>query len=261
MPQRRRSSSEPSTSAKVVSTARSSLAARRGPAGKPPQAGAHAEGARKTISRRRSAAAAVEPTTRELILTAAAAAFAERGYCGVNLADVVEDLGFTKGALYFYFPNKESLACEIVQRHFDAWELLASAALAETDDLLDALVKMTHDLADAFRSDPITRAGTRLSRERNVINAELPVPFVGWITKLTDLLRRAQDAGQLRDGVDPKALARLVVSFFYGAQAVSEQLVGRDDLHKRLDDFWSLILPQLRAGSQPSTTHSRSRAR
>ena len=186
-----------------------------------------------------------------------AAAFAQRGYCGVNLADVVEELGFTKGALYFYFPNKESLASEIVQRHFAAWEPLVPAALAETDDYLEALINVTRQVADAFRNDPIARAGTRLSSERNIINADLPEPFVGWINKITDLLRRAQDAGQLKEGVDPKTLARLVVSYFYGAQAVSEQLTSRDDLHKRLDDFWSLVLPQVRA----KATSSRSRAR
>ena len=194
-------------------------------------------------------------------MLAAAAAFAERGYCGVNLADVVEELGFTKGALYFYFPNKESLASEIVARHFEAWEGMLPAVLHETDDYLAALVELTHLVADAFRKDPIARAGTRLSSERNVINAQLPEPFVGWIGKLTELIRLAQQAGQVREEVEPKVLARLVVSFFYGAQAISEHLTGRDDLHKRLDDFWNLVLPQIQVSARASRPSTRSRAR
>ena len=210
---------------------------------------------------RRVARGAPERSTRELILEAAAAAFADRGYSGVNLADVVEELGFTKGALYFYFPNKESLAAEIVDRHVASWDPIVAESVEETDDLLDALVAVTHKVAEAFRTDPIARAGTRLSSERNLISASLPEPFVGWITGFTDLLRRAQEAGQLEESVDPKGLARMVVSYFYGAQAVSETLTRRDDLHKRLDEFWGLVLPQVRAKAPVGRARSRARAR
>ena len=203
-----------------------------------------------------------ELSTRELILTAAATAFAERGYCGVNLADVVEELGFTKGALYFYFPNKETLAAEIVERHFAAWELMLPSAIEETEDLVEALVKVTHSIAEAFRNDPIARAGTRLSSERNIINTPLPEPFVGWINRIADLLRRAQEAGLLVEAVDPKALARLVVSYFFGAQLVSEALTRRDDLHKRIDEFWAIVLPQVRTkapAARPRPARARTR--
>lgn len=202
-----------------------------------------------------------EVSTRELILTAAAAAFADRGYCGVNLADVVEELGFTKGALYFYFPNKESLAAEIVQRHFAAWEPMLPAAIEETDDLIEALVEVTHKVAEAFRTDPIARAGTRLSAERNLINTTLPEPFLPWMNRLTDLVRRAQEAGLVEETVDPKALARMVVSFFYGAQCVSEALTRRDDLHKRIDEFWAVVLPQVRTKAPLARARAKARAR
>lgn len=262
MPQRPKSQREVGTAARAAASARRPFAARGTAPGRHRDAnGADGttQAARRPAIRRAASRAPDEPTTRELILTSAAAAFAERGYCGVNLADVVEELGFTKGALYFYFPNKESLASEIVDRHFAAWEPLVPAALEKTDDYLEALVMVTHQVADAFRSDPIARAGTRLSSERNLINADLPEPFVGWIARLTDLLRKAQAAGQLQDGTEPRQLARLIVSFFYGAQAVSEHLTSRDDLHRRLDEFWALVLPQLR--TSPAAPRPRSRAR
>jgi len=184
--------------------------------------------------------------TRERILEAAARAFDRRGYLGVNLNDVVQQLGLTKGALYHFFPNKERLAAEIVRRHFAAWERLASRVLGEHDNLVDALIDMSYRVGRTYQTDSITRAAVRLSNERNLIRTELPEPFVGWIERVTQLLETAKVRGQVRTSVDSAAAAQLMVSFFYGAQAVSEHFTERQDLLDRLDTFWELMEPSLR---------------
>jgi AcrR family transcriptional regulator len=186
-------------------------------------------------------------STKELIVRAAAEAFAARGYCGVNLTDVVESLGYTKGALYFYFPTKEAVATEIVTRHFNAWEDMVTPALAESETNLDALVAVSRRVAEMYRTDPIARAGSRLSTERNLIAADLPEPFVGWIDKVTALLRAAKRAKEIRADIEPRALARTIVSYFYGAQLVSEHFSGRQDLPSQVNQFWALLLPTIRA--------------
>jgi hypothetical protein len=69
---------------------------------------------------------------------------------------------------------------------------------------------------------------------------------VGWIERVTQLLERAKTRGQVRTGVDSAAAAQLMVSFFYGAQAVSQALSERQDLLDRLETFWELMEPSLR---------------
>ena len=188
--------------------------------------------------------------TRERILEAAARAFDRRGYLGVNLNDVVQQLGLTKGALYHFFPNKERLAAEIVRRHFAGWERLASRVLSEHDNLVDALIDMSYRVGRTYQTDSFTRAAVRLQNERNLIRTELPEPFVGWIERVTQLLETAKARGQVRTSVDSAAAAHLMVSFFYGAQAVSEHLTDREDLLERLDAFWALVEPSLRPADQ-----------
>ncbi|MGH2718674.1 MAG: ScbR family autoregulator-binding transcription factor [Actinomycetota bacterium] len=187
--------------------------------------------------------------TREQILRAAAEAFDRRGYLGVNLNEVVRELGLTKGALYYFFPSKESLADEIVRRHFDAWEPLTGQALQEHDDLLDALIDVSYRVARTYQTNCFARAGTRLSSERNLIGTELPEAFVGWLERITQLLEAAKAKGQLRPDVDAAAAANVMVSYFYGAQALSEHFSGRQDLPKRLEQFWEMIEPSLRPNS------------
>jgi AcrR family transcriptional regulator len=194
-----------------------------------------------------STRAAKSDSTRLRIILAAAAAFDRRGYNGVNLNDVVVSLGLTKGALYYFFPTKEDLAVEIVRRHFAAWAPLAEEVFAAHDNKIDALVEVTYRVAKQYQSDPIARAGTRLSTERNLIDADLPEPFVGWIERLTSLLRSAKARRQLRPGVRPADVASVVVAHFYGAQVISHQSSpDRADLIQRLDRFWNLLLPTLR---------------
>ena len=47
--------------------------------------------------------------TRRRILDVAAEAFADRGYAGTSLSDVLKSSGVTKGGFYFHFPSKEAL--------------------------------------------------------------------------------------------------------------------------------------------------------
>ncbi|MDQ1370729.1 MAG: hypothetical protein QOF20_3082, partial [Acidimicrobiaceae bacterium] len=184
--------------------------------------------------------------TRERIVVAAAEAFADVGYNGINLNDVVVGLDLTKGALYYFFPTKEALVVEIVRRHFELFAAVGEAALSQSDNRLDAFVELTYQVGRLFQHNPITRAGARLTNERNVINADLPRPFVGWIDRITQLLRQAKRRGELRADVRPKEIAELVVSFFFGAQTISNEFHQRKDLLVRLDRFWALVLPSLR---------------
>lgn len=205
---------------------------------------------RPTSARRRSPSDAERlgslPPTRERIVVAAAEAFAERGYFGVNLTDVVEELGLTKGALYFYFDCKDALVSEIAGRNVEGFDTLASEVENAVDNRLDAVVETSRRLVDRYRNDPIARAGSRLSAERNLVNVELPEPFTGWTDRIAKLLRAAKRANEVRADVDERAAARVIVAALCGMQLVSTQVTARHDLRLQLDAFWTMVLPGLR---------------
>lgn len=54
--------------------------------------------------------------TLERIMNAAAACFAEKGYSGCSLQDIVERAGMSKGAIYVYFRSKEDLFKAIIHK-------------------------------------------------------------------------------------------------------------------------------------------------
>jgi AcrR family transcriptional regulator len=185
--------------------------------------------------------------TRGQLLAAAAELFDQRGYIGTSLSDITDRLGMTKGALYFHFRSKEALAAAIVEAQYERWDPLAARVVGAGATRLDDLVALSYKVADAFRRDVVVRAGVRLQAERDLISADMPRPYVEWIKRVTKLAQAAKDNGELAPGVDPAALGNVIVGMFFGAQHISQALTGRRDLKRRLDQFWELMLPAIRA--------------
>jgi TetR/AcrR family transcriptional repressor of uid operon len=187
--------------------------------------------------------------TKERLVLAFAMAFAERGYVAVNLSDVLGELGLTKGAFYFHFRSKDDVAREIVQRQFDLWESTTRSTMLSESGTLDILTTMVRTVCRAYQTDPIARGGARLSSERSVVQADLPRPFVGWITTFTELLARGQQKGDVAAGIDPAEYANFLVAFIVGAVRVSGELSRRQDLLGRLEPLWAMLLPALTPAS------------
>jgi AcrR family transcriptional regulator len=55
-------------------------------------------------------------STTDKIVEAATELFANQGYAHTNLDDVAALAGFTKGAVYYYFKDKETLLVEVLKR-------------------------------------------------------------------------------------------------------------------------------------------------
>src|SRR3954462_9763211 len=76
--------------------------------------------------------------TRSTLIDAAADVFAKRGFHAASLEEIAETAGFTRGAIYKNFENKEELFFAVIERRIDAQlnrfrEVLAEDKAAATD--------------------------------------------------------------------------------------------------------------------------------
>lgn len=53
------------------------------------------------------------------LMASALSLFAERGYRGTSIREIIERAGVTRPVLYYYFENKEDLFCRLVQKAFE----------------------------------------------------------------------------------------------------------------------------------------------
>ncbi|MFM9448691.1 ScbR family autoregulator-binding transcription factor [Streptomyces acidiscabies] len=198
-------------------------------------------------------------TTKKAILVAAARLFEEYGYAGTSISDMAKASGYTSGALYFHFGSKEDLARSLVEAHFAHWPPLVSGCLRRGGGALERLVLLSFEVAREFRDDPVVRAGNRLWNERHAISAELPVPFMGWISTVADILTESRAAGELSPAVDIPRAARTVIAAFFGTHTVSDALSRREDVEEAVTDMWRLLLPALQSHPDPEGCLSRAR--
>lgn len=177
--------------------------------------------------------------TRQAILDGAATAFDAAGFGSTSLTDIAQHAGVTKGAMYFHFQSKEALARELVAEQF---ELLPDGAESELRALQRA-IDLTHRMAHGLRSSTRLRAGIRLVIELGSFAAPDPTPYNQWIDSVRDMVANAQGAGDVKPEVNVGDLSAYIVGAFAGVQITSQVRTSREDLHDRVEDMWTWLLP------------------
>ena len=155
---------------------------------------------------------------RQQILDRAVDVFADRGADRTSLRSIADAVGVTHPALRHYFGSLEELLVEAYRKHERAQELPSQTASAETpvgimrrsaerNRQIPGLVQLyTHLVASALdERHHVARefAGTRFAHLRG---------------QLVEHIERDQRQGRIRNDVDPRAVAALVIAASDGLQ-------------------------------------------
>jgi AcrR family transcriptional regulator len=182
--------------------------------------------------------------TRQIILQAAAEAFEINGYGATRLQDIIARHEVSKGALYFHFPSKKSLAVAVIQEHNARWHDLIAELCRAQPRAIRVLVEFSWRMGRAFRNSAPARASTRLMLETR-LSDPFPPPFLGWIRSVQELLEEAREQGDLMPDVAIDSVARFMVATFTGLQ----QLVMADrsppEPERCISEMWRCLLPGL----------------
>ncbi len=184
------------------------------------------------------------------LLQTSAALFAERGFLGTSVSDLLEQAGMTKNAFYSYFPSKEALAVAIVEHTSNQWPPLIAQFEAMRAPAVDTVIALSFEVADRYATDIVVRAGVRLSLERDTIKTPVPPPLHGWVEEIERLLSPAGEWELMGLAAPANVAARVIVTCMLGAQYLSND--GEVDMAKRLTEVWTIMLPGLRPTPDPA---------
>jgi AcrR family transcriptional regulator len=187
--------------------------------------------------------------TRRHILGVAAQAFADRGYVGTSLNDLIKATGLTKGGFYFHFTSKEQLALEVLRVKQQDWigTVLTTAMLHPR--AVDQLTEMAIGLAEMHESDPAAGCISALSMELSQdpgLEPEIRQHLRAWVELTASVLRRAQVQGDLRADVDPDSVADMAVCAFIGMEHISNCHPAGPSLRDRVEQFLAVLMAGLR---------------
>lgn len=183
--------------------------------------------------------------TRQKIITAAVDLFSVHGYPATGLGDIIARAEMTKGALYYHFDSKESLAEAIIGDGGTAM-LTTFRTIAESSS--PALENTIHGLfvvADFTRSDQVAQIGMQLLRTFSGINAATTRVYTSWLDELTEQLTQAAEEGDLQENLDVVSAAEVILGSMLGAEALSRATTTGTDLRERVARTWDLLLPAI----------------
>jgi TetR/AcrR family transcriptional repressor of nem operon len=174
--------------------------------------------------------------TRKKIVAAAAPIFNQRGYEGSSLNSLMEATGLKKGGIYRHFSSKEELAAEA----FDySWEAAWSARLLHLDEKASGVEKLKQLIANFvdYRSPvaggcPILNTAIDADDGNLVLRRRAAKALRSWLNRLQSIVKQAALRGETRPGVDPKAVATLIIASLEGALMMSRLERNNDPLRR-----------------------------
>jgi len=159
--------------------------------------------------------------------------FWTRGYRGVSMADLVEELGVNRSSLYSTFGQKEDLFVQALARydatHRQAW----LDQLAVRRDPIDAIRQVFVEIAET--PDATRRLGCLLVNTTIELPDESPrsaavvqQAFADTRQFFEQQLLRARHDGELEPAVDIAALAGTLLALFLGMRVLARAELAAD---------------------------------
>lgn len=190
--------------------------------------------------------------TKEFIIDEAFKLFLQRSYEAVSISDISQAIGFTKGALYHHFKNKEELFVSVIDKYIRIVALDVNIDSLRLEDYIKLSIEQTEKIfrtlfqhsmtfspinyisliADAFRHYP----GYAENRG-NFINGE--------IDKTKQVLENAISAGEIRGDIDPSLVSANFFAINMGLAGNLVRNISVDDaiemLKKQTSEFYKLL--------------------
>ncbi|MEU1282520.1 ScbR family autoregulator-binding transcription factor [Streptomyces sp. NPDC005805] len=177
--------------------------------------------------------------TRRAILDAAAEVFAQHGYHGASIAEILDKAQVTRGALYFHFASKD----ELVQGIFN--EQVGGLGYPERMYKLQELVDSAMALACRLPQETMLRAGAKLAMDPRLQQLAGGGPWDAWADSFAKTVTEAKEQGEVFLHVSPRDLGHFLVSSWIGAQVVSQVKSGWQDLEERISVLFGYTLPSI----------------
>ena len=161
--------------------------------------------------------------TREYIIDQAYRLFLSRSYEAVSISEISKAIGFTKGALYHHFKNKEELFKAVIDKYIPIEKYFAPIEEVTLREYIDYSIKSADEIVhsifgkktgfiplsylslyiDAFRHYP------KFSKEKDRL-------IQGELEKIKGIILKSIEKGEIRRDINPDFMAMNLFSLATG---------------------------------------------
>lgn len=188
--------------------------------------------------------------TRQQLIAVARQLFAERGYAGTSIEDIIERAGVARGALYHHFPGKDALFAAVYQVVQAEVAAAVVAAALGADDPAQAVYTGLSAFLDACLEPEF--------RQIVVLDSVPVLQSQAWDKGSTEhseleMLRRVLRplAAAYLPGLEMEALAHVALGGLYGAALYIARSPEPATARAEADAVLHTLVTGLRAGARP----------
>jgi AcrR family transcriptional regulator len=171
-------------------------------------------------ARRRATQAERSARTRSALLEAAARGLSRYGYGNLVLEQVAREAGYTRGALYHQFKDKEDLARAVVEWVDETWRREVGALADQQPDPVAALIALARGHAVFCRRD-VARVAMALrlefSGQDHPVGREVERISETLVKRCVRLINAGRRHGSIPAGPPARAVALALVGALEGA--------------------------------------------
>lgn len=170
----------------------------------------------------------------------------EKGFNGFSYAHIARELDVKNAAVHYHFPTKEELACAVIQRYRDRFQLWTNNARVKNLSPREKL-DWFFSIYSSTRADngKVCLAGS-LETEFTSLPASLREQTEALTRELLDwlgsILKEGREAGVFRFRGDPAAKAALVLASLQGALQMARAL-GTEKFQAVIEQHRQDLLP------------------
>jgi AcrR family transcriptional regulator len=172
--------------------------------------------------------------TRSALLESAARGLSRSGYANLNLERVASEAGYTRGALYHQFKDKENLALAVIDWLDESWRQEVGRLVERESDPVLALIVLARGHAVFCRRDVARVAialGLEFSGQDHPVRRHLERVFEGLVKRCTRLISAGRRAGTIPVGPPARVLA---LAFIGALEGTVIQLAGQAPYDEQL---------------------------
>ena len=158
--------------------------------------------------------------TRSALLESAARHLSRYGYGNLVLEQVARDAGYTRGALYHQFKNKEELALAVIEWVDQTWWEEVGAVIADAPTAADALVAVARGHAVYCRRDVarvVMALRVEFSGQDHPLGREIGRLTETLILRCASVISRGRREGSIPPGPPAKTMALALMGAIEGA--------------------------------------------
>ena len=173
---------------------------------------------------------------RAVIFEAAAKCFGEKGYYMTSVDNIVEEAGISKGALYTYYPSKDSIFHLLLEKQvtelFEQWDQACAAMTSATQKMhsfFEYQRRACNDISLSleywlYSQNSEEARAFNIKRYRNLTNY------------LARIIQEGQAGGEFSSEVDPARISAITWAFLDGIKV--RYIVLKDDADFLADIAW-----------------------